>query len=425
MNLTELLNQITDLGNRIRAAASQLATQANDPNVSLTALEEQRSALDSMNRRMAALQAAYQTQQATEAAGIQPMGTVSMGTYGAVGSASVSGEPQQSRELSDMLRSREYARAFAYAIQNGVSRKNGRSNEQVKILFDALTESGGTPVGTDGGFLVPEDIDHTIQEQRRALNPLADLFGEENVTAPTGWRVMDTAPNKGLVDVDEMGEIDDDDDQPAFAKNPYSCTKKALILPVSNELATDNVANLFSYLGRWFAKKLVITENTMLLTALRSLTAASIASNPLGGIKTALNVGLDPAISAMATIICNQSGYDALDQLLDDNKRPLLQPDPTSATRHTVKGRAVHAVSNAVMGNVTSGSGQTATTTSDFFIGYGKEFATLFRCGSYELASTDIGGNAWRTDSTELRGIARLGVSKFDTGAMLRRNITL
>lgn len=414
MNLTELLNQITDLGNRIRAAAAQLATQANDPNVAISALEEQRTALDGMNRRMAALQAAYQTQQAAEAAGIQPMGAPAP-----TGSPS----PAADRDLHDMLRSREYARAFAYAIQNGVSRKNGRGNEKVKILFDALTESGGSPTGTDGGFLVPEDIDHTIQEQRRALNPLADLFNEENVTAPTGWRVMDTAPSKGLVDVDEMGQIDDDDDQPAFAKIAYSCTKKALILPVSNELATDNVANLFSYLGRWFAKKLVITENIMLLTALRSLSAADITSDPLAGIKTALNVGLDPAISTMAAIICNQNGFDALDQLTDDNGRPMLQPDPTNATRQNVKGRAVHAVSNAVMGNITAGS--PAVTTTDLFIGYGKEFATLFRCGSYELASTDIGGNAWRTDSTELRGIARLGVSKFDTGAMLRRSITL
>ncbi|MBQ8954224.1 MAG: phage major capsid protein, partial [Clostridia bacterium] len=227
------------------------------------------------------------------------------------------------------------------------------------------------------------------------------------------------------VDVDEMGQIDDDDDQPAFAKIPYSCAKKALILPVSNELATDNVANLFSYLGRWFAKKLVITENTMLLTALRSLTATDITSDPLAGIKTALNVGLDPAISTMAAIICNQNGFDALDQLTDDNGRPMLQPDPTNATRQNVKGRPVHVVSNAVMGNTTNGSGQTATTAADLFIGYGKEFATLFRCGSYELASTDIGGNAWRTDSTELRGIARLGVSKFDAGAMLRRSIAL
>ncbi len=412
MTLQEMMNQIADLGNRIRTMATQLATQANDPAVSIADLEARQAQLTEMNKRMAALQAAYQTQQAAEAGGVQP---INMGSAGR--------EPQQSRTLADMLRSNEYARAFAYAIQHGVSRKNGRDNERVKILYDALTESGGSPTGTDGGFLVPEDIDHTIREVRRSLDPLAALFNEETVTAPTGWRVRDTAPTKGLVDVDEMGQIDDDDDQPAFAKVPYSCTKKALILPVSNELMTDNVANLFSYLGRWFAKKLVITENSMLVTALRTLTATSIASNPMAGLKYALNKGLDPAISALATVILNQSGFDILDNLLDGNDRPLLQPDPTSATVKRFSGRPMHPVSYATLADVTSGSPE--VTTTDLFIGDGKEFATLFRCGGYELASTDIGGSAWRTDSTELRGITRLGVSKFDTAAMVRRTLTV
>ena len=384
MTLQEMMNQITDLGTRIRTLATQLAAQANDPSVPIADLEARQQQLNDMNRRMAALQTAYQTQQAAEAGGVQPL----------AGSGAPQG--QQSRNLTDMLKSNEYARAFAYAIQHGVSRKNGRDNERVKILYDALTESGGSPVGTDGGFLVPDDIDHTIREIRRSLDPLAALFNEETVTSPNGWRVRDTNPTKGLVDVDEMGEIDDDDDQPSFAKVSYTCIKKALILPVSNELMTDNVANLFSYLGRWFAKKLVITENAMLMTALRSLTGASIGSDPMKGLKTALNKDLDPAISALASVILNQSGFDILDNLLDGNDRPLLQPDPTNATVKRFSGRPLHAVSYATMADVTSGSGQSATTTTDLFIGDGKEFATLFRCGGYELASTDIGGNAWR-----------------------------
>ena len=206
---------------------------------------------------------------------------------------------------------------------------------------------------------------------------------------------------------------------------PYSVSKYALYLPVSNELMTDNVANLFSYLSQWFAKKLVITENSLLVTLLQTLTAVDISADPLKGIKKALNVDLDPAISALATIITNQSGFNELDNLLDDNKRPLLQPDPTNATANRIKGRNVAMVSDLTLANVTTGEGQSATTAADIFIGDGKQFATLFRCGSFELASTDIGGNAWRTDSTELRGVARLGVTKFDAAAMVRRSLTV
>ena len=412
MNLTEIMNSITTLGGQIRSAANTLAQASTNPLISTEELEKQQGALADMQKRMNALQAAYDTQRAADAGTLAPM-------------AGTPAPAPVKKGLKDMLASNEYARAFAYAIRHGISRKNGFGNENMRILYDALTESGGSPAGTDGGFLVPEDIDHAIIELRRALDPLAGFFNEETVTAPTGWRVMDTAPSTGLVDVDEMGEIDDDDDQPAFAKVTYSVSKKALILPVSNELMTDNVANLFAYLSRWFAKKLVITENLMLITALQTLVATSIASDPIKGLKTALNKGLDPAISASAVIITNQSGFDALDQILDGNDRPMLQPDPTNATIKRFAGRPVHVVSDAVLANVTSGSGQSATTAADVYVGDGRAFATLFRCGGYELSSTDIGGSAWRTDSTELRGIARLGVTKFDTGAMVRRSITL
>lgn len=412
MTLNELMNSITTLGGQIRAAANTLAQASTNPLISTEELEKQQGALSDMQKRMAALQAAYDTQRAADAGSLANL-------------APAPAEPARTRDLADMLKSNEYARAFAYAMQHGLSRKTARNHEQCRILYDALTESGGSPAGTDGGFLVPEDIDHSIQELRRSLDPLAALFNEETVTAPTGWRVIDTAPTKGLVAVDEMGEIDDDDDQPAFAKVSYSCAKKALILPVSNELMADNVANLFAYLSRWFAKKLVITENLLLIAALQTLTGTDITADPIGGVKTALNVGLDPAISAAASIITNQSGFNAMDLILDGNDRPMLQPDPTNATVKRFGGRPVHAVSNAVLADVTTGSGSEAVTAADLFIGDGKAFATLFRCGGYELASTDVGGNAWRTDSTELRGIVRLGVTKFDAGAMVRRTLTV
>lgn len=418
MNPQELMNQITNLGNQIRTAAAALAARAADNSVSIADLEAEQARLNDMNKRLAALQAAYDTAVAAQATGMSG----AAGMQRQQGGDSSGG--QQSRNLGEMLRSNEYARAFAFALQNGLNRRTARQHEETRILYDALTEGGGNPTGADGGFLVPEDIDHSIRELRRTLNPLAPLFNEETVTAPTGWRVQDTAPTTGFPVVNEMGTITTGD-QPMFNKVLYSVEKRGLILPVSNELLTDNVANLFAYISRWFAKKLVITENSLLITLLKTLPAVDITADPVGGLKKVLNVELDPAISAISTIITNQSGYDALDQLLDDNKRGLLQPDPTSATTHRFKGRAVHAVSDASLANTTSGSGASEVTKADLFIGDGHEFATLFRCGGFELASTDIGGNAWKSDSTEVRGIVRLGVTKFDGGAMVRKTITV
>ena len=159
---------------------------------------------------------------------------------------------------------------------------------------------------------------------------------------------------------------------------------------------------------------------SLLLTALKTLTASALTSGtitPDSAIKTILNKTLDPAISAGAVIMTNQSGFDALDQLTDDMGRGLLQPDPTNATLFRMFDRRVIAVSDAQLPNTSS--------KPEFFIGDMKEFATLFRKAGLEVASTDIGGNAWAKDLTEVRGIARMCVSKFDTSAVVRRQLTL
>ena len=402
MNLQEIMNQITTLGGQIRQANAKLAQDANNSAVSVADLEKQQEAIADMNKRMAALQASYNALKDGQQAGLTP----------------VPGAEAQPKGLKAMLASNEYARAFVFALKHGITRKNGMGNENVKILFDALTETGNS--GADGGFLVPEDIDNSIRELRRELNPLAPLFNEESVTTLSGWRVMDTAPTSAMPSIDEMGTVANNSDQPAFSKVTYTLGKYGLRIPISNELLNDEAAGLMAYLSRWFAKKLVLTENSLLITALKTLTASALTSGSIeadGAIKTILNKTLDPAISLSAVILTNQSGFDALDQLVDEMGRGLLQPDPTNATLYKMFGRRVVSVSDAQLPNTSS--------KPEFFIGDFKEFATLFRRDGFEVASTDVGGNAWATDSTEVRGIARLAVSKFDTSAAVRRQLTL
>lgn len=56
----------------------------------------------------------------------------------------------------------EYARAFTKALLSGVKVKQAWGSEEYAPLTKALTESGGTPEGSDGGFLVPQDFDNTL-----------------------------------------------------------------------------------------------------------------------------------------------------------------------------------------------------------------------------------------------------------------------
>ena len=81
-----------------------------------------------------------------------------------------------------------------------------------------------------------------------------------------------------------------------------------------------------------------------------------------------------------------------------------------------VGGRAVHVVSDAVLPN---------KTTAPLYIGDFKSFGTLFRRQAMEIASTNIGGNAWNTNSTEVRAITRLDAKQFDVAAVAAGKITL
>ncbi|MBR6571546.1 MAG: phage major capsid protein [Clostridia bacterium] len=398
-NITDARENIRNIQNQIDQARAQARQMIANPNATAAEMDAHAATIQQLTARLNLAQQELQHGESAAAAQLTP----NAGQLNAL---------EESR-LRNMLRSNEYARSFADAIRNGVTLKSGRGVEKYNVLYDALTISGGDTPGEDGGFLVPEDVDHQIMEQRRALNPLASLFNEESVTANSGWRVMDSAPTKGMTAVDEMGEIPNDD-QPGFVKVPYKLTKYALWIPCSNELASDEVANLFAYLSRWFARKAVITENNLLLAALQSLTAQDVAAGEeMKGIKNALNVALDPTIALTSVIVTNQTGFNVLDNLEDKTGRPLLNPDPKTGTPKMSNGRAVHVISDAVL--------KSEEDKAPLYIGDMKQFATLFRRNPLEIASTNVGGSAWRTDSIEVRGIQRMGTSKFDAAAAVKR----
>lgn len=317
------------------------------------------------------------------------------------------------------VNSSECIHAFCECVRAGAAGDRTRYLQNADIVHRAVKNEGmteGTPA--DGGLIVPSDIQTMIREQMRALNPLSELFTVETVSTNTGSRVRDTAPTNGFTKVAEMGTISKDD-KPTFAKVEFTVEDYALIVPVSNDLLSDTDQNLLAYLSRWLGKKAVITENKLLLTLLTALdgAAASITeSGALKAIKKLVNVTLDPIFGVSASFLTNQSGFNFLDSLEDGNGRPLLQINPADRTQYMVGGRAVHVVSDAVLPN---------KTTAPLYVGDFKSFGTLFRRQAMEIASTNVGGNAWNTNSTEVRAITRLDSKQFDVAAVAAGKITL
>lgn len=409
MNMTEMKNSIARLGREIHDDAAKLAAMAMDDMQKDEDVAKQRGALDAKVARLNALQTAYNAQMGESTGNLQP-----------------TGDPAQERTRSELLKSREYARAFAHAIRTGARPGHDMAAAQHKILYDALTIGGGSTPGEDGGFLVPEEIDHAIHEYSRAVMPLADLLGQMTVNSNSGWFPVATNPSKGMTKMGSEVTKITTSEQPEFKRVSYVLSTYADWLPISNELASDEVSNLFGYISNFYARKYVLTRNELALAALDKLTAGAIkkTDDALVLLKTALNVELDPEISVLSTILTNQSGFNYLDSLKDDNGRPLLMPDPTQSTGYLFKGRPVKVASNAVLPNRTvTDTGATKGDYYPIYVGNFEQYATLFTCQALELASTDVGGSAFRTNSIEVRGIARLDCQIFDAAAAVKKEI--
>lgn len=418
MNLTELRERITNLRNSLTTAINNGAALASIETTTLAQLEESNANVERLRAQLTALTAQMTDMEATGPAAA-PAGATA---------ATVVATGRGARTLTG---SNEYMRAWGRAIRMGLTPERACPSDDLRVLYDALTTTGGDPAGSDGGFLVPDDVDHTIRELLRDFGSLRDLVSVETVTTTKGTRVRDNAPTKGLVLLEAEGDdINDTDDQPSFAQVNYTVLKYALIIDISRELLKDNVANLAAYVARWFARKQTITENKLIIARLNALSSQNITpaddKDAIRHIRSLLTVALDPAISARATVLTNQSGMDYLDGLVDGNGRPLLSYDNASGLPMLLRSRPIRMVSDALLPNrVVTTVGATKGTYLPVYVGDAAQYMTLFEREGLEFVTTDVGGDAFTRDMVKARGITRLGTGVFDAGAMVRREIFL
>lgn len=324
------------------------------------------------------------------------------------------GEDRDEEELETQYRS---------AFLTGLRRRSISSEERsiIEEYNKRAVMHGGDATGQDDGdsnLVVPQDIQTRINEVMRTLNDLSVYISVEEVSTRAGRRTLEKDDDMTpLPVVEEYGETGETDN-PKFIGVPYALLKRAGILPLTNELLADSDQNLIRYVTRWIGKKVVVTRNTLITTLLATMTKTDLAD--FDAIKRVLNVDLDPAISLTAVLLTNQDGYNWLDEQKDANGRYLLQDDITQPGRKLFKGRPVAVAANRYLPSVVG-----ATTKAPLVIGNLKELAVLFTRGRYELASTKVGGNAWRRDTTEMRVITRDDCRMWDDGAAVYGELTI
>lgn len=322
-------------------------------------------------------------------------------------------EKTKGRAVDSIRGSNEYAEAFAKALRRGVKVRQAWGVEEFAPLTKALTETGGTPEGSDGGFLVPVEFDNMIHEYEKDYLDLSQFFTVEQVRTLSGWRAVEQGKRKPLPKILEMGTIGKDD-QPKFDKVTYTVDKYGDRLPVSSELLEDNTAGLLQYLAGWFAPKYILTKNTLLLKLLNdlekevSLTAGSEAKE----LRKAMIKQLNTAHSIGAMLLTNQNGYAEMDGWEDKNGRSLLVPNPADLSVYRLNGRQVVYGDNDLIPD-TAGK-------APLYVGKFQAVGTLFVRKGLEMAATDIGGDAWATDSYELRGLCRMTAVAMDKTAAFK-----
>lgn len=237
----------------------------------------------------------------------------------------------------------------------------------------------GTPA--DGGYTVPEDIQTRIEHFKETNYSMRQLVAVENVRTNKGARTYQTkAQVPGFAKVDELGTVPEMA-HPQYKRVTYSVDDYAGYLPVSNDLLADSDANITAEVTNWIGRNALATDNNEIIALLKSKGATVLTG--IADIKKAVNVTLGQAYRAAVRIVTNDDGLQYLDTLEDQNKRPLLNPNPTEPNKIQLRVGAT-VIQIEVIPNATLQSEPVFEATSDAAIVSGKTYYTRSGSGTEE-----------------------------------------
>lgn len=321
-------------------------------------------------------------------------------------------------------------KAFVNIIKAGFL-KTEPDEEDVKVYKDALTSTVQPDADEKGiGVTIPEDIRTEIIELRRSSDNLEQYVNVESVATKSGTRNIEAdAESTPFDNVDEAADFPDMD-EPEFRQIEYKVKKKGGILKMTAELLEDTAQNIMAYINKWIAKKTKATRNAMILKVLGEMTAGKevVVSN-LDSLKDIFNETLDTAIAATSIIITNQSGFNYLDKLKDEDGKYILQVDPTQKT----KGKLLFGeypivkMSKKVLKStpILDVDGQTVKGYKHpIFCGDLKEAITLFDRNVLTIDMNDKAAGLWEKDMTGIKVRDRFDVQPVDEDAVVKGEVT-
>ena len=246
---------------------------------------------------------------------------------------------------------------------NGEEETGRKSKEYKKSFWNVMRNKDIKPevlnalqIGTDseGGYLVPDEFEHTLVEALEEENIFRKLAHVINTAS--GDRKIPVVATKGSASwVDEEGQITESDD--SFSQVSIGAYKLGTLVKVSNELLNDSVFDLEKYISKEFARRIGVKEEDAFFNGDGSGKPTGIFHST-GGAQVGVTAASTSAITADEVIdlfyslaapyrknavwVVNDATIKAIRKLKDGNGNYLWQPALTSGTPDTLLGRPVY-----------------------------------------------------------------------------------
>lgn len=271
-----------------------------------------------------------------------------------------------------------------------------------------------------GGLLVPADVRTKIIELQRKKFDIRKFINVEKTKVDKGSRPKE----KNEPEASGFASVDEGKDvqalyEPEIENVEYAIRKYSGYIPVTNELLEDSPENIMAFVERWMAKNELNTYAYQVFNGTGAKSAEGIL-NALSGklasrvvklakaptlkdFKDAFNIHLDDITEDNINIFTNGTGYSHIDGMEDALGRPILQPDATKETGNSFLGKGVVKVPTKFLKQVVI----EGVTYTPYIMGNLELLYTMYDRDDLVVESTKIGGQAWRTGTTEIKGTFR------------------
>ena len=214
---------------------------------------------------------------------------------------------------------------------------------------DGLTTKGAEAV-------IPEEVVNPVLELKNSKYNLANYATVKTVGTGSGHYPIATRYNTAtLATKEELAEIGDVDAN-MFENVKFETKTRAGKIALSNEIVDDAEVDIVAEVKNQLQKLVDNTDNAEIIKVLQGDTFQKKAVANVDDLKKVFNVDLDPALQGTSTWLVNQSAFQALDTLKDNEGRYLLQPDVTAPSGFSLLGQPVVKISNKFLPDNSDGT---------------------------------------------------------------------